>query len=511
MASLAIFLCPDRVGVVRLNAPGNKPSYATPIWRDVEDMQQLLSEPMMLASLIRETVGDENAYDVYMNLYPGVYSEIVFAHDKRKPKELERLRQSELETVFHGEYSSLYTYDLLLDKGKPSFNGKSRRLIFTITRQWVDLVVEAMSAQKLKLERLAPMDAVAAESAMRYWAPNNNSISLVMTLDEACTSIAFIRGGSIMAMRTMPGGFGSVLQLYQDVTGFSAEDCRRMILTNGVHVSPDEPSYVTIQDEVLRAVNRLAVDVAKTLHATFGDGARLDNVLLCGGFARTAGLKEYFDTALETDCAIAGTDTISAGAQQAICLQSSDLEQLFPLAATASVGADLLAEVKKARKERKQNITLCVLVSLLCVAMMAVNPVMKLLLNMEQKDLRETMSRPEYAAVQELYNEKMDLQRYKNSLTNAVENLPHGQSKVAEMAIELLDLTGQYGSVRTLTIDYGTESIKMQFSTQNYDSYVYWQQAVSEGGRFSFKQPPTFAGNGLVYTVDAVMTAADFN
>ena len=181
-----------------------------------------------------------------------------------------------------------------------------------------------------------------------------------------------------------------------------------MILANGVHVAPDEPSYVTIQDEVLRTVNRLAVDVAKTLHNTFGVDARLDHVLLCGNFARTSGLKEYFDTALETDCAIAGADTINVSAQQAICLQADDLELLFPLAATASNGADLLAEVKKARKERKRNITLCVMVSVLCVVIMAVNPVMKLLLKMEQKDLLNVMAQPEYAAVKELYDEKMD-------------------------------------------------------------------------------------------------------
>lgn len=511
MANLAIFLCPDRVGVVRLNAPGGKPSYATPIWSGVEDMQQLLSEPVMLASMIREMVGDENAYDVYMNLYPGIYSEIVFAHDKRKPKELERLRQSELETVFHGEYSNLYTYDLLLDKGKPSFNGKSRRLIFTITRQWVNLLLEAMAAQKMKLERLAPMDAVAAESAMRYWAPSDNSISLAMTLDEVCTSIAFIRGGSIMAMRTMPGGFGAILQLYQDVTGFSAETCREMILANGVHVSPDEPAYMTIQDEVLRTVNRLATDVAKTLHNTFGVEARLDHVLLCGNFARINGLKEYFDTALETDCAIVGTDTINASAQQAICLQQDDLELLFPLAATASDGADLLVEVKKARKERKQNITLCVVVSVLCVAIMAVAPVMKLLLNLEQKKLQETINSEEYAAVHELYAEQMELIRYKNALAQAVESLPHGESNAAGMAKNLLELTSEYGTVRSVSIDYGTKSISLEFSTLNYDSFVYWQKAVTESGQFSFLQPPTFAGNGLIYTVDAVMTNTDLD
>lgn len=261
MASLAIFLCPERVGIARVNAPGNKPSYNSPIWQDVEDMQQLLSEPAMLAAMVREKAGDENKYDLYISLYPGIYSEIVFSHDKRKKNELERLRQSELETVFHGEYASLYTYDLLLDKGKPSFNGKSRRIIFTVSKQWVNLLKEAFAAQKMKLVRLAPVDAVAAESALRYWAVADKGISLAMTLDEVCTSIAFMRGGNIMAMRTLPGGFGAVLNVYREVTGMTSEECRAMILTNGVHVAPDELTYTTIQDEVLRTVNRLATDV----------------------------------------------------------------------------------------------------------------------------------------------------------------------------------------------------------------------------------------------------------
>lgn len=224
-------------------------------------MQQLLSEPAMLAAMVREKAGDENKYDLYISLYPGIYSEIVFSHDKRKKNELERLRQSELETVFHGEYASLYTYDLLLDKGKPSFNGKSRRIIFTVSKQWVNLLKEAFAAQTMKLVRLAPVDAVAAESALRYWAVADKGISLAMTLDEVCTSIAFMRGGNIMAMRTLPGGFGAVLNVYREVTGMTSEECRAMILTNGVHVAPDELTYTTIQDEVLRTVNRLDPDV----------------------------------------------------------------------------------------------------------------------------------------------------------------------------------------------------------------------------------------------------------
>lgn len=511
MASLAIFLCPDRLGIARLNTPGAKPSYATPVWKPVEDMQQLLSEPAMLAAAVREMVGDENKYDLYFSLYPGLYSEIVFSHDKRKKKELERLRQSELETVFHGEYAGLYTYDLLLDKGKPSFNGKSRRMIYTVSRQWVDLLQVALKAQKLNLVRLAPADAVAAESALRYWAGTDKGISLAMTLDEVCTSIAFYRGGSIMALRTLPGGFGAVLNVYEEVTGMTAEECRSMILTNGVHVAPDEPAYTTIQDEVLRTVNRLAAEVVKMLHNTFGDEARLDKVLLCGNFARTSGLKEYFDTVLEADCVIAGVDTIPAAVQQAICLSSGDLEQLFPLAAAAADGADLFAAVKAARKEKKQNIALCAVLAVVCAAMMAVTPVRMLLLEKQNETLQQQMANPEYTAVQELVDQKSALQRRKANLTNAIAELPHGNSDAAGMISDLVTLTDQFGTVSILNINYSTETVDLTFTTLNYDSFVYWQQAVTESGRFTFREPPTFEGNGLMYKVNAKLTATDFD
>ncbi len=511
MASLAIFLCPERVGIARVNAPGNKPSYNSPIWQDVEDMQQLLSEPAMLAAMVREKVGDENKYDLYISLYPGIYSEIVFSHDKRKKKELERLRQSELETVFHGEYASLYTYDLLLDKGKPSFNGKSRRIIFTVSKQWVNLLKEAFAAQKMKLVRLAPVDAVAAESALRYWAVADKGISLAMTLDEVCTSIAFMRGGNIMAMRTLPGGFGAVLNVYREVTGMTAEECRAMILTNGVHVAPDEPTYTTIQDEVLRTVNRLATEVVKMLHNTFGDEARLDNVLLCGNFSRTSGLKEYFDTVLEADCTIVGVDTISAATQQAICLNSGDLELMFPLAATASEGTDLFYEVKKAQKEKKQNVTLCTALAVVCAALMAVTPVNRFLLANQQAALQQQMTQPEYAAVQELYDQRDQLQRRKAVLAEAIANLPHGDSDAAGLLSELITLTDKYGTLAEMNVNYSTKEINLEFTTLNYDSFVYWQQAITQSGRFTFREPPAFAGNGLVYTVEAKLTATDFD
>ena len=39
---------------------------------------------------------------------------------------------------------------------------------------------------------------------------------------------------------------------------------------------------------------------------------------------------------------------------------------------------------------------------------------------------------------------------------------------------------------------------------------VYWQKEIVEDGRFSFLGPPGFSGNGLIYTVEANLTATDF-
>ena len=65
-ASLAIFLYPDRVGVSRMKSAGYKPSFAAPMWKQVDDMAVLLTEPVMLASAVRELIGDDKKYDVYL-------------------------------------------------------------------------------------------------------------------------------------------------------------------------------------------------------------------------------------------------------------------------------------------------------------------------------------------------------------------------------------------------------------------------------------------------------------
>lgn len=82
MASLAVFLYPQQVGIARLKSPGAAPGFSTPQWRVTDNVQQLLDEPVLLASLIREMAGDEEPYDVYLNVWPGAYSTVMFSHDK---------------------------------------------------------------------------------------------------------------------------------------------------------------------------------------------------------------------------------------------------------------------------------------------------------------------------------------------------------------------------------------------------------------------------------------------
>ena len=58
MASIAVFLYANRVGVARVKAPGAKPGYSPARWTPVEDAKKLLDEPILFASLLREMIGD---------------------------------------------------------------------------------------------------------------------------------------------------------------------------------------------------------------------------------------------------------------------------------------------------------------------------------------------------------------------------------------------------------------------------------------------------------------------
>lgn len=511
MSTIAMFVYPEKIGIARVKAPGAKPSYSSLQWREADNCQQLLDEPALLAALAREMVGDDGKYDLYLNVWPAAYSAVMFSYDKKGKADLKRLRQAELETVFRGELGNLYALDLKLSKGLPTADGKSHQIIFTTPRSRVRLMKEAFAAHKMKLCRIAPMDVAAAESALRYWAPKNNTISVCMMLDEGCTSISFSRGGVLQTLRTIPNGFGSVLATYEHITGMGHDACLNMIRSNGVEVTVEGFDMPSIQDDVLRLLNRITGETVKTLHNTFGDEAVIDQLLLCGNFVSTVGLPEYLNSMLETSCTVVSAETLPESVKSAIALDEKDLAELFPLAATASKGADLMFEMKKIESDKIQTNITCTVMTLLAAGFMAFTPIQKNQLQKARDTAANLVNQPEYSAVRELFNERDNLNRQRNALTDAIENLPHGTTRTAEMLEKINSLTAEYGTVLSAVCDYSNKTISISFTTLNYDSYVYWQKSIADSGTFSLLQPPTFEGNGLIYTVNASLTSTDFD
>ena len=510
MASLAVFLFPEKVGIARVKSPGLKPSYSSVQWRLADNVSQLLSEPLLLAGLVREMVGDENKYDIYLNVHPGAYNSVMFSYDKKGKGDIKRLRQSELETVFHGEFSKLYTYDLVMSKGKAGVDGKCRRVILTFPKERLHLMNASFKEQKMKLQRIAPMDVVAAESIMHYWDPKGTDIHVAMVLDEGCTSIVFMRGGVLHAIRTIPNGFGSVLATYEHVTGQDHDTCLDMLRNNGVNVADERFDMPAIQDDVMRMLNRITGETVKTLHTTFGPEAVIDKILLCGNFVSTVGLVEYINTMLNIECIVAGADTLKSGAKDAIVLDGDDLDSMFFVGATTAKGADLMAEMKKNKSDKITNGIVCTLLTIVVGGMMAVTPYQMYQLQQERDVLAHLLDQPEYANVSSLVDQRNELNRHKNLLAEAIANLPHGATNTAGLVKDLVKTTSDYGTVLEISTDYGAKTIHITFSTLNYDSFVYWQKEITEGERFSFLAPPAFSGNGLIYTVEADMTATDF-
>ena len=510
MATLAVFLYPEKVGIARVKTPGAKPSYSSVQWRPVENGAKALEEPALFTALIREMVADEEKYDIYLNVWPGVYKAVMFSYDKRRKSDLVRLRQAELETVFRGELGKLYTYDLILNKGKPSVDGKSHNIIFTIPREMVIMLAESFKAGKMKLKRIAPMDVAAAEAALKYWAPKDNGIHVSMVLDEGCTSISFLRDGLIQAIRTIPNGFGSILDSYQMITGLDRDACIELIRSNGVTVPTEIFDMPAIQDDVLRMLNRITGETVKTLHNTFGDDAVIDQIMLCGNFVSTTGLVEYLNSMLDTQCVVVSADTLSAETKNDIVLNENDLDAMIPVAATTAQGADLMFEMKKKQGDMLKSIALCAGVGLLAASLMAMTPIQMSQLKKEAASYDALLNQPEYLEVRALFDERSEIARYNSALQEAIAGLPHGATDTAGIIEDLYKLTSEYGSVLEFSSDYGTKTIEIGFTTLNYDSFIYWQKEVSESGRFSFQEPPVFEGNGLMYTVKAVMTATDF-
>lgn len=510
MASLAVFLYANRVGVARVKAPGAKPGYSPARWTPVEDTKKLLDEPILFAAALRELIGDENKYDLYLSVWPELYNTIMFSHAKNSASNVARLRHSELETVFHGDVDSLYTTDLMLDKGKYSFGDRSRRLIFVTPKNRIDLLCETLKAQKLSVRRIAPMDVGAAETALAHWTPDPKTINAVIMLEDGCTTFSFLKNGTVQSMRTLPDGFGGVMEDYRAISGMGDDSCRQLIMTKGLSHGDDDFPFVELQDRVLVALNRIAADFVRTLHTVFGEDAVAEKALLCGTFARTEGLAEHFAENMGVECVIAGTDTLKAGSAAAIALESESLEALFPFATATGHGADLMAQKTKTQNDKLSSIVAAALIVLVAIGVMLIPSISLNNLRAQQEEGAALLATPEYVAVQELLDQKDALVREKNNLENAIAALPHGATKSAEFTNAILQLTEEYGAVSDITVDYNTKSIKLVFTTTSYNLFVGWQEELALDGRFSMMSPPTFNGNGVYYTVNAILTTADF-
>lgn len=511
MATIAVFLLPEKVGFARVKSPGFKPSYSSVQWRLMDNVSQLATEPTLLANLVREMVGDDNKYDIYLNIWPGAYNAVMFSYDKKVKGDLKRLRQSELETVFHGELSKLYTYDLMLSKGKAGIDNKCHQIIFTYPKERLHVMIEAFKQQKMNLKRIAPMDVTAVEGIVKYWDPKDDGIHVAMVLDEGCTSISFIQKGVIHAIRTIPNGFGSVLSTYEHITGLDHDTCLDMIRSNGVNVTAEGFDMPAIQDDVMRMLNRITIETVKTLHNTFGDDAVIGKVLLCGNFVNTVGLVEYLNTMLDQDCIIASPDTLKPGAASSIALDAKDLDDLFIVAATTADGTDLMTELKKNKARKIRNWSICILLTILMGALMSVTPMHISQLKQQKGEMTNLLDQPEYATVSQLINQRAAINSQKDALAEAIQNLPHGATNTAGMIKDLYKVTADYGNVLDLEVDYGRKTINIGFVTSTYNSFIYWQKYITESGRFSFVQPPEFSGTGIIFNVNATLYAADFD
>lgn len=504
MTGLFVLLYPGRIGLAPFDGSRAPVSLQ---WRWTTETPHLMDEPALLANLIREMAGDDRPYALYIVLHPGLFRQIMFSHSSKNKRDMLRLRRSELETVLRQKEEALYTYDLIFHAPEGSFTSKERRLIYALSREWVTLMTNAFSAQKLKLCRLIPLDALAAECALRNWAPADRSISLCLTLDEGCVSAALLQDGHIVAMRTDPSGFSTALKLCAAEATAEQDACLQTIRRNGIVEAADTPEYADAADAVLRIIRQLAADAVKMLHAVFGSDARLDHVLLCGNLSRAAGVKSYFDTVLEANCDLADTATHCEHPESDAFTQNSDH---FLLDAAADVKTDLLDEIRRERKGRRGSAAICTLLAAVCLTWMAAIPTATFLLQREHQQLEALLSEPEYALTVQLCAQRDALLQEKTALEAAVAALPQSQADTAAIIGELLQLSRPYGTVKSVRIDCASGVITTDFTAVDYDSLITWQRTLSNSSHFQFLELPGFTTSGASYTVSAKLMAAEF-
>ena len=512
MKTLSVIVYPDRLCLTSVKAAGKKPRYAQPQWIPVESGKQLIQEPMKLAALIRENVGEKDKYDVCLTLWPEAYSTVMFSNSKISKRDLKRQRLSELETVFHGDAEAVYATDFLLDGGKYSFEGKARRNIYAMQRRDADLMREAFKAQKLKIHSIAPMDNVFAQSAMSFCKLDKNEITAVLMLDDACTELALIHKGRIQMVRPIPLGGSAVLAAYRaDMPEKTGDELRQLILEQSM--SDDDKlfaKYPVLRDKMLALANRIANEILKNVRNIYGEEKDVAKLLICGNFANTVGLAKHFTEHMKIPC-VALKEVLAPGAAANICLREEDLDLFFPFGSACAPQNDLLGQWRQMVKERRQGIAASIVLVLVAGVLACGEPYLMHQLKAERDAAAVVIEQPEYVAVRELMDQRTEINKQQAALEEAIANLPHGATNTAGIIQDLYDLSAQFGQVSSMSVDYSGKVVQMAFATDSYDTFVKWQQKLTEEGRFSFVTPPSFNGDNGRYEVEAIISATDFD
>lgn len=511
MKTLSVIVYPDRLCIASTKSAGKKPRYAQPQWIPVESGKQLVQEPMKLAALIRETVGEKEKYDVCLTLWPEAYSTVMFSNSKLGKRDLKRQRLSELETVFRGDAESVYATDFMLDGGKYSFEGKARRNIYAMQRRDADLMREAFKAQKLKIHSIAPMDNVFVQSVMNFCKLDKNEITAVLMLDDACTQLALIHKGRIQMIRPIPLGGSAVLAAYRaDMPEKSNDELRQLIVEQSM--SDDDKlfaKYPVLRDKMLALANRIANEILKNVRMIYGEDKDVGKLLICGNFANTVGLAAHFTDSMKMPV-VALKRVLAPNAAANICLREEDLELYFPFASAAAPQNDLLAQWREIVKNRRQNIVASILLVLVAAGLAGVQPYLMKELKAQREAAAVVIEQPEYVAVRELMDERSEVKKQQTALEESIANLPHGATNTAGIIKDLYDLSTQFGQVSSMAVDYSGKVVQMAFATDSYDTFVKWQHKLTEDGRFSFVNPPSFSGDTGRYSISAVISATDF-
>ena len=512
MAKIAVLLYPDRVGISEIKKAGSKPSFAPPKWIYIEDAAALLEEPINFATMIRNEVGEKGSFDVYLSVWPGAYRTLLFSHTKRRQSDIDRLLRSELETVFRGGHDQLYTYHLMFNKGKYSFGGKARRMVFAIQKNHISLLLKSFAARKLHLRRIAPFCVNATEAALAHWEPAKKDLCAVIHLDDAGTTISVLNKGNIMAVRTASDGFEHVLRDYVQISHLSLNLCRQIIMNNGLHGDDDFfNNYPDLEDRVAVACDHIMTELTRTLHTISEDQPMPGQILLCGPYAKAAGLSEYLSTRMNVECTVLTAETLSPKSVERIVLDPEQLEGFFPFAmCTSSKGVDLLQNFKKDRSDLITSIIASVILVLAAAGAMSLTPIQMKTLKGNQAAAEAVLQKPEYQEVQAILDEQSAQNARRNALKDAIEALPHSATDAAGMMTQLYELTSRYGTIQELALDYEAEAITLSFTTVSYDLVVDWQKQLTADARYSFVTPPTFEGSGTNYTVTAEITSTDF-